>query len=130
MQENAGPVATSLLVVFIAWLGPVVGPYALIVFAAAAGCLVPLTRRKEGTRIDGVLYLITAVGLALVFVAPLAYALDRWASLPAHIVLAPLAAIVGIFRDQLLEAGGTWVAGLPAALANLNPFAGRGRSGQ
>lgn len=131
MNEPAGTITFSLLVVFVAWLGPTVGPYALIAFAAGAGGLLALTKRREGTRLDGLLYLSTTVLLALFVVGPLAWACEKWLAVPANIALAPVAALLGMFRDQLLEILSHWLRGLPAALASLNPFsAGNGRSGQ
>jgi hypothetical protein len=126
----AGVAAPSLLLLFIAHLGPELGPIALIAFAAAAGSLLPLMKRREGSRWDGIVYVATAVFLALVFVGPVAWACEKYFEVPASIALAPLAAVVGIYRDQLLEMLGNLVGGLPAVLSRGKPSAGGGRSGQ
>ncbi|HYE70957.1 MAG TPA: hypothetical protein VD932_05465 [Aquabacterium sp.] len=129
MQETA-PVPLGLLAVFVLWLGPVVGPYALIAFAAAAGGLVALSKRGEGTRREGAIYLALTIGLCLVVVGPIAWGLDKWLDVPAHVAMAPVAALIGLFRDQLLSMLENALPGLPAALAKVFNLAGTGRSGQ
>ena len=85
----------SLTVIFIALLGPLAGPYALIVFSALAGALWPLSAIPTPTRSDGAWLLFRCTVTAVLFTVFIAQALERFLQIPASEALAPVALIIG-----------------------------------
>lgn len=86
--------AVSLTVLFIAVLGPMVGPYALIVAAAIAGATWPLSAAKtQGW--TGMWLLFRCAITAIVLTAFLASLLERMWSVPVSDSLAPVALVIG-----------------------------------
>lgn len=94
----AEPTATaggvSLTVLFIAVLGPMAGPYALIVAAAIAGALWPLSA-AETTRRAALWLLFRCALTAVVLTVFLASVLDRLIGFPVSDSLAPVALAIG-----------------------------------
>jgi len=131
MSEPASTSITfSLLAAFVAWLGPVLGPYALIVFAAGVGALLALTRQPTGTRLGGLAYVGMSSLIALLVTGPIVWAIEHYFQVPANIALIPVAFILGAFRDQVLAVTKQAIEWVPTAFgAILNP-AGRGRGGE
>lgn len=85
----------SLSVIAIAILGPLAGPYALIVFSALAGALWPLSASPTPTRSDGAWLLLRCTITAVLLTVFIAQGLDRFWAIPATEALAPVALIIG-----------------------------------
>lgn len=105
MQEPGGPLSFSLVGVFVAWLGPVLGPYALIVFAAAAGSVLLLSSRKTDSphpRWHGVKFVALGSVIALLLTGPMVWAVEKYTAVPANIALIPVAFVLGLARDRLI----------------------------
>lgn len=95
MAEPSTSAGVSLTVLFVALLGPMAGPYALIAFAALAGAMWPLSASTTATRIAGAWLLLRCTLMAIVLTAFLAQGIERVWSIPATESLAPVALIIG-----------------------------------
>lgn len=85
----------SLTVISIALLGPLAGPYALIIFSALAGALWPLSAIPTPTRADGAWLLLRCTVTAVLLTVFIAQGLDKFWAIPASEALAPVALIIG-----------------------------------
>lgn len=126
-MTEPGPLSFSLVAIAAAVLGPVLGPYALIAFAAAAGSLLALSREPAGTRWEGVRYVLAGTLIALLFTTPAVWAMETYLQVPARIALVPIAAILGAFRNQVLSLIKLVLDQIPALVGAFLPGAGRGR---
>lgn len=95
MAEPTSSAGVSLIVLSVALLGPLAGPYALIVFAALAGALWPLSASATQTRADGAWLLLRCTLTAIALTAFIASGLDKFWAIPASDALAPVALIIG-----------------------------------
>lgn len=95
MAEPTTSAGVSLTVIAVALLGPMFGPYALIVFAALAGAMWPLSAtRTESTR-EGAWLLLRCTLTAVVLTVFLATLLERFGGLSRLETLGPVAFLVG-----------------------------------
>lgn len=123
----AEPSATSLSItaLAIAVLGPMAGPYALIVFAALAGALWPLSTMPTVTRAQGAAFLLRVVLGAVVLTSSAAYLIEHLYQVPAIESFALVAFAIG-------AVGNGWrpvLQGLRGALVNLVSRFGDQRGG-
>lgn len=95
MAEPSTSAGVSLTVIFVALLGPMAGPYALIAFAALAGAMWPLSASTTATRMDGAWLLLRCTLMAIVLTVFLASGIERLWAIPANEALAPVALIIG-----------------------------------
>lgn len=105
----------SITALAIAVLGPMAGPYALIVFAALAGALWPLSTMPTVTRMQGAAFLVRVVAGAVVLTSSAAYLLEHLYKVPAIESFAIVAFAIG-------AVGNGWrpvLQGLRGALVNL-----------
>jgi len=112
----------SITALAIAVLGPMAGPYALIVFAALAGALWPLSTMPTVTRLQGAAFLVRVVALAVTA----AYWIESTYKVPAVESVALVAFAIGAM-------GNGWrpvLAGLRGALVNLVNRLGERRGDQ
>ncbi len=84
-----------MTVIFVALLGPLAGPYALIAFAALAGALWPLSAQTTATRAEGAWLLLRCTLTAILLTVFLASLLQKWLGLPVNEALAPVALMIG-----------------------------------
>lgn len=92
-ETTAGSI--TLTVVFVALFGPLAGPYALIVFAALAGALWPLSAKATATRTEGAWLLLRCTLTAVILTVFAASLLDRLWGVPVNEGLAPVALLIG-----------------------------------
>lgn len=85
----------SLAALFFAVFGPLAGPYALIVFAALAGALWPLSSTETATRAAGAWLLIRCTLTAIALTAFVGQGVDKLYGIPAVEALAPVAFAIG-----------------------------------
>lgn len=122
-NEMAEPTSTSslsLAALAIALLGPAAGPFALIIFAALAGALWPLSAATTMTRKAGAGLLIRCTLMAVVLTGGLAMLLGHYHDLPEHEMLAPLAFAIGALGNgwrPVLESVGKIIQAAAATLA-------------
>ena len=95
MADPTAASGISLTVIAVALLGPLAGPYALIVFSALAGALWPLSASATQTRIDGAWLLLRCTLTAILLTVFIAQGLDKFWEIPATEALAPVALIIG-----------------------------------
>ena len=107
----------SLAALSVALLGPMAGPYALIVFAALAGALWPLSAADTMTRTAGAWLLLRCTLTAVALTSGLSLLLQSQWQIPAKESLAPVAFAIGALGNgwrPVFEAVG---AALQAALS-------------
>ncbi|MCT6721685.1 hypothetical protein [Acidovorax sp. K2F] len=95
MPEPTSTSGISLAALSIALLGPMAGPYALIVFAALAGALWPLSAADTMTRSAGAWLLLRCTLTAVVLTSALSLVLQNQWQIPANEALAPVAFAIG-----------------------------------
>lgn len=95
MPEPTSTSSLSLAALAIAMLGPAAGPYAIIVFAAMAGALWPLSSTTTLTRVAGAWLLLRCTLTAVMLTGGAALVLQRAYAIPALESLAPLAFAIG-----------------------------------
>lgn len=83
-------------------LGPVLGPYALIVFGAIAGSLLAMGRANTATRLEAAWFVLVGVLLATAITGAVAWTLETYLHIPSAIALMPVAAAIGAGRNALL----------------------------
>ena len=103
-------------------LGPVLGPYALIVFGAVAGSLLAMGRANTATRLEAAWFVLVGVLLATAITGAVAWALEHYLHIPSAIALMPVAAAIGAGRNALLGL-------IEAIFAALAAFLGRKGTG-
>jgi hypothetical protein len=104
MQEPS-PLTFSLVAVFVTWLGPVLGPYALILFAAAAGSVLLYSNKPSNAcapRWGGVKFVALGTVIAMLLTSPFVWLLHKYTSVPPEIALIPVAFVLGVGRDHLV----------------------------
>lgn len=119
MPEPTSTSGISLAAVSIALLGPMAGPYALIVFAALAGALWPLSAADTMTRSAGAWLLLRCTLTAVVLTSALSLVLQNQWQIPANEALAPVAFAIGALGNgwrPVFEAVGS---ALQAALSRI-----------
>lgn len=126
MTEPAGPISFSLFGIFVAALGPVLGPYALIIFGAGVGAGLALSAHKPSTRWEGVKFWLLATAIALLLTAPIVWAVGKYSDVPAEVALIPVAFVLGAAKPHLMRLISTVLDGLPAVLSI---FSGAGKRG-
>lgn len=95
MPEPTSTSGISLAAVSIALLGPMAGPYALIVFAALAGALWPLSAADTMTRSAGFWLMLRCTLTAVALTSALSLLLQSQWQIPANEALAPVAFAIG-----------------------------------
>ena len=93
----AGGVGLAALA--IALLGPMAGPYALIVFAGLAGAMLPLSGSVTPSRLSGAWLLLRCTLTSVVFTGLLATLIEQRWGFPRLELLAPVAFAVGAIGD-------------------------------
>lgn len=124
MPEPTSTSGISLAAVSIALLGPMAGPYALIVFAALAGALWPLSAADTMTRSAGFWLMLRCTLTAVALTSALSLLLQsRW-QIPASEALAPVAFAIGALGNgwrPVFEAIGSAVRGVLSSIGGPKP---------
>jgi ABC-type branched-subunit amino acid transport system permease subunit len=126
------PVAVAVVIaatVFAPDVAAVVGPYAVIVLAAAIGAAWALSREQPTTRWRALYFFMRLIGTAVCVTVALATTAEQFfgGGIRSTVMLAPIALLVGGIGDDW-PAVGKWALGLLQRA--IEAFAGRGRSGQ
>lgn len=115
----------SITALAIAVLGPLAGPYALIIFAALAGALWPLSTMATVTRAQGAAFLLRVVMTSVMLTGAAAWWIESTYHVPATQSVAVLSFVIGAM-------GNGWkpvLAGLRNALIGLVGRLGAGSQG-
>lgn len=102
-MTEPGPISFSLLAAAVSLAGPVLGPYALIVFAAGVGSALALSVEQPMSRLQGLKFLAMGALIALLVTGPVLWAVEEYTPVPASIALVPVAFALGAARNQLLS---------------------------
>lgn len=101
MAEPAPSVAFIVVSAAVAVLGPVLGPFALLLFGAIGGAFLALSAAGTMTRLQGVWYVVTAVVVSLGLSGLCVWLLERHTSIPGNLALIPVAFVIAAARDHL-----------------------------
>lgn len=100
-------------------LGPVLGPYALIMFAAVVGSLLAMSKTPQATRLAGLKFIAVGVLVALTITGAVIWAVERYTDVPGNVALMPVAFIIGAARLYLLTFIERFLDGIAAAFGLL-----------
>lgn len=115
----------------VALLGPVLGPNALIVFAAVVGGLLAMSRTPLSTKVEALKFVAVGVLVALVLTGPFVWAVSTYTPVPGHVALVPMAFILGAARNGVLTLMDKCLDAFAAALGVLlNALAARKGKGE
>lgn len=95
ITSGSGQTGPGLAALFVAFLGPLAGPYALIVFAALAGSLWPLSSADAMTRTAGAWLMLRCTLTAVVLTSVVANMVQTKYGVQASEAFAPVAFIIG-----------------------------------
>lgn len=84
-----------------ALLGPVLGPFALLVFGAVAGSLLALGTSEPMTRWQAARFVAVGVAVALALTGLAVWLVERYTDVPGHLALMPLAFAFAAGREHL-----------------------------
>lgn len=100
-MTEPGPVSFSVVAAAVAIAGPVLGPYALLVFAAGVGAGLALSAEKPLTRWAGVRFWLLATAIALLLTGPCVALLAHYTDVPANVSFIPMAFLLGAARRHI-----------------------------
>lgn len=101
MQEPSN--TFFVLVAFIvALLGPVLGPLVLLVFAAAMGSLLAMSKTPTPTRWDGAKFIAVGVGISFVMSGLACWLVEKYTPIPGNVALMPVAFAIAASRNSVL----------------------------
>lgn len=86
--------------VVVAIVSPFFGQYAIVLFAALAGALWPLSSTSTGTRRDGALLLLRLVATSAALTGFVAWMLEQRLGFPASKAMAPVAFLISAVGDR------------------------------
>lgn len=95
MAEPTSTSTISIAALAVALFGPMAGPYALILFAALAGALWPLSTSASETRGAGAWMLLRCTTMAVLLTGGVSTYAQSHYGVPAHEALAPVAFVIG-----------------------------------
>ena len=96
ITSGSGKTGTGLAALFVAFLGPLAGPYALIVFAALAGSLWPLSGADAMTRTAGAWLMLRCTLTAVVLTAAVSNYIQTRYEVQAGEAFAPVAFLMAL----------------------------------
>lgn len=94
-EPTATSAGISLMVLSVALLGPLAGPYAVIVFSSLAGALWPLSASKTDSNRAGAWLLLRCMLTAIVLTVFIAGIVERTWGMPVSESLGGVALIIG-----------------------------------
>jgi len=124
MPEPTSTSGLSLAAVSIALLGPMAGPYALIVFAALAGALWPLSASETISKAAGAKLLLRCTLTAVALTSALALVLQSKWQIPATEALSPVAFLIGALGNgwrPVFDAVGAALSGVVSRIGGQPP---------
>ena len=116
MTEPTIPVSVGIVGLGITTLGPLAGPYAVILVSALAGAMWALAAAPTATRSAGAMLVLRLVLTAVMLTSGVAWVLEAQYDWPGHQLLAPVAFVIGMvgdrwrsLLDKLLAFGERWL---------------------
>jgi hypothetical protein len=88
-------------------LGPVIGPFALVLFAAVMGGMLAMSKERGKddlpmTRLEGVQFVAVSAGVAIVLSGFCVWLVERYTDIPGNIALMPVAFFLSLGRGFML----------------------------
>lgn len=117
MPEPTSTSGLSLAAIAIALLGPMAGPYVLIVFAAMSGALWPLSVADTASRASGAWLLLRCTLTAVALTSALAALVQHQWQIPAIEAFAPVAFFIGALGNGWRPVFGALAGALQAIAA-------------
>lgn len=102
MSEPATPAIIILTGTAAAALGPVLGPYVLIAFAAAVGGLLTMSRTPMPDNWAGARFVLVGMLISLVLTSPAVWLLEYYTAIPGSVALMPMSFLIAAGRNHLL----------------------------
>lgn len=93
--------SASVLVLSVGVLGPLLGPYAIIIVCSLAGALWALSRRNKQDRSRAALFVSLRVLTAVLLTGTAAFLIESKFEYKAQDTIAPIAFLLGYFGDRL-----------------------------
>jgi hypothetical protein len=116
MTEPTIPAGVGIVGIGVATLGPMAGPYAVIVVSALAGAMWALAAAPTATRSAGAMLVLRLVLTAVMLTGGVAWLLETQYQWPVYQVLAPVAFVIGMVGDRwrsvfdaMLALGERWI---------------------
>jgi ABC-type enterobactin transport system permease subunit len=82
-------------------LGPILGPLALLMFAAVMGGLLAMGRMDTMTRWEGFRFIAVGVGISLVLTGFAVWMMETFTMVPGNIALMPVSFAIAATRNSL-----------------------------
>lgn len=119
-MTEPGPISFSLVALAAVGLGPVLGPYAVLLFAAGVGAGLALSVEKPAGLWRGFRFWLMATVIALLLTGPCVWAVEKATNgqVPAHIALIPVAIVLGAAKPHLAALVKNLVDGFAAAVTS------------
>lgn len=98
--------AVGLTAALIALAGPVVGEYSAILFCSFIGAMWALSGRNPADhlpRAEGAWFVFRMMGTSVVFSSVIAWAIEKYWDVPAHLALAGVAFFIAFVGDRWRE---------------------------
>lgn len=111
----------------VAWAGPVVGPFILLIFAAAVGSALAMGEHDTRTRKDGAKFILMGIAISFVLTGLAVHLVEKYTDIPGNVALMPLAFAIAISRKKIV---GLINAALDACSSAFTTFANRKGNGQ
>lgn len=119
MKEPDFSLALSLVTATIGLLGPTLGPFALLIFAAVIGAALAMSKERGKdeapmTRMEGARYILLSACVSLVLTGLCVYLVQKYTDIPGNIALMPLAFFIALSRGELVGLSkqfATWIGG-------------------
>lgn len=102
-MSAAPTTAVASISPLIAAMGPVLGPFSLLLFSAFIGALVSLSRAEVSTRVQGAMHMVTSMGMSMVLTGACVWVITENTSVPADVALAPVAFLLAAGRPFILD---------------------------
>jgi hypothetical protein len=105
MSEPTSTGSAAYVVVggFIAVLGPVLGPFAMLLFAAAMGALLAMGKAGSMTRWQGAAFVFVSMAISLALTGVVVFIVEKYTPIPGNLVLMPIAFVFAAGREFLLD---------------------------
>lgn len=118
MAETAAATATAMVsgerltALFVLAVGPVAGPWLLIVAAAGSGALIGVSGVETASRVEALRLAVALMAMAIFLTGILASMLERMYGIPVNELIAPVAWIIGALGRRwrpILAGVGEWI---------------------
>lgn len=126
MQEPSNILFLAVAAI-VAWAGPVVGPFILLIFSAAVGSALAMGEHETRTRKDGAKFIAMGVAISFVLTGLAVHMVEKYTDIPGNVALMPLSFAIAVSRKKIVS---LIYAALDACSSAFSAFANRKGNGQ